>query len=153
MEIILKETIDTLGQVGDVVKVKPGYARNYLLPKKKAVVANISNLAIRDQEQQNIQTRLDNERKDSQSLLDSLSGVTIEIARKVGDELRLFGSVTSADIAEKLQEKGITVDRRAIMLNDPIKTAGEKTITVKTGYQMVAEITVQVIAETIGDEA
>jgi len=152
MEIILKETIDTLGQEGDIVKVKPGYGRNYLIPQKKAVLANESTLAILQQDKKIIQARLEKQKKESQSLADRLLGVTIEITKRVGDEDRLFGSVTSADIAEKLKEAGIIVEKRMILLNEPIKTTGEKKVLIKVGYQMTAEIIVQVIPEISSDE-
>lgn len=152
MEVILKETIDTLGQEGDIVKVKPGYGRNYLLPQKKAVLANKSTLAMLKQEQEAIQARLEKQKKESQSLAEKLNGVTIEITKRVGEEDRLFGSVTSADIAEKLKEVNIDVEKRAILLNEPIKTTGEKKVQIKVGYQVTAEIIVQVVPEVSAEE-
>lgn len=148
MEVILNKTIDNLGLEGDLVKVKPGYARNYLLPQQMAMPVNKQNLARLQQEKEAIQTRLEKERKEAETLSGKLTDVTVEIARRVGDEDRLFGSVTTADIAEKLEEKGITVDRRAIVLNDPIKSLGETKVAVKVGYQLNTEITVQVVPET-----
>jgi len=151
MEVILNKTIDNLGLEGDLVNVKPGYARNYLIPQKIAMSVNKQNLARLQQQKEAIEARLEKERKEAGTLSDKLSSVTIEIARRVGDEDRLFGSVTSADIAEKLEEKGITIDRRTILLNDPIKSLGETKVMIKVGYQLNTEITVQVIPETIGD--
>ena len=151
MEVILNKTIDNLGLEGDIVKVKPGYARNYLIPQKFAVSVNKQNLAFLKQEQEAIQARLDREKMNADNLSGKLSGITIEIARRVGDEDRLFGSVTSSDIADKLKEKGIEIDRKSIMLNDPIKSLGDTKVSVKVGYQMTTEITVQVVPEIIGD--
>ena len=151
MEVILNKTIDNLGLEGDLVNVKPGYARNYLIPQQIAMPVNKQNLARLQQQKEAIEARLEKERKEAGTLADKLSSVTIEIARRVGDEDRLFGSVTSADIADKLEEKGITIDRRTILLNDPIKSLGDTKVMIKVGYQLNTEITVQVIPETIGD--
>ena len=151
MEIILNTTTDNLGLEGDIVKVKPGYARNYLIPQKLAATVNKQNLALLQQEQEAIQARLDREKKSAESLSGKLSGITVSIARRVGEEERLFGSVNSADIAEKLAEEGVDVDRKAIMLNEPIKTLGDTKVSVKVGYQLTTEIIVQVVPEVIGD--
>ena len=151
MEVILNKTIDNLGLEGELVNVKPGYARNYLIPQQIAMPVNKQNLARLQQQKETIEARLEKERKEAGALSDKLSSVTVEIARRVGDENRLFGSVTSADIAEKLEEKGITIDRRTILLNDPIKSLGETKVMIKVGYQLNTEIVVQVIPETIGD--
>ena len=151
MEVILNKTIDNLGLEGEVVKVKPGYARNYLIPQKLAAVINKQNLAHLKQEQEAIQARLEREKKNADALSAKLSGINVEIARRVGEENRLFGSVTSADIAEQLEKDGISIDRKSIILNDPIKTLGETKVTVKVGYQMTTEIIVQVVPEESGE--
>jgi len=151
MEVILNKTIDTLGLEGDIVNVKPGYARNYLIPQQIAMLVSKQNLARLQQQKEAIEARLEKERKEAGTLSDKLSGVTIEIARRVGDEDRLFGSVTSADIADKLEEKGIKVDRRTILLKDPIKSLGETKVFVKVGYQLNTEIVVQVVPETVSE--
>jgi len=151
MEVILNKTIDNLGLEGDIVNVKPGYARNFLIPQQMAMPVSKQNLARLQQEKDAIASRLERERKEAEALSGKLSGITIEIARRVGDDDRLFGSVTTADIVEKLAARGITVDRRAIVLNDPIKSLGETRISVKVGFQMTTEIIVQVIAETEGE--
>lgn len=146
MEVILKETIDTLGQIGDIVKVKPGYARNYLLPRGLAVAATKGNLTIFEQQKAAIQARREKMRQEAQSLADKLQDQTIVIAQRVGAEDRLFGSVTSVDIAGKLNDLGIAVDKRTILLDEPIKSLGEKKVTIKTGYQTTATIIVKVEA-------
>lgn len=151
MEVILKKTIDNLGLEGDIVKVKPGYARNYLVPQKFAATVTKENMARLQQEKESIQARLDREKKSAESLSSKLSGVTVSIARRVGEEERLFGSVTSGDIAEKLGEEGVEVDRKTIMLNEPIKALGDFKVSVKVGYQMLTEIIVQVVPEKISD--
>ncbi len=147
MEIILKETIDTLGQEGDIVKVKPGYARNFLIPKKKAVLASKPNLATLKQEQEIIKARLEKQRKEALGLSGKIEGVTVTISRLAGEEDRLFGSVTTADIAEALEKDGIAIDRRAIIAKNSIKTLGIHTVQVKVGYQLTVDITVEVLAE------
>ncbi|MEW6426524.1 MAG: 50S ribosomal protein L9 [Thermodesulfobacteriota bacterium] len=146
MEVILKETIDTLGQIGDIVKVKPGYARNYLLPRGLAVAASKGNLAIFEQQKAAIEARREKMRQEAQTLADKLKEQTIVIEQRVGAEDRLFGSVTTVDIAAKLADLGITVDKRMILLDEPIKSLGERTVTIKTGYQTSAPITVRVEA-------
>jgi len=151
MEVILNKTIDNLGLEGDIVKVKPGYARNYLIPQKLAASVTKQNLARLKHEQEAIQARLEREKKNAESLSAKLSGITVIIARRVGDEDRLFGSVTSSDIAEKLAEQGVEIDRKVIMLNDPIKALGDTKVTIKVGFQMTTEITVQVVPEKVGD--
>ena len=151
MEVILNKTIDNLGLEGDVVKVKPGYARNYLIPQKLASSVTKQNLARLQQEKEAIQARLDREKKEAETLSAKLSGITVSIERRVGEDERLFGSVTTADIAEKLAEEGVTIDRKSIVLNEPIKTLGDIKVNVKVGFQMTTEIIVQVVPEAVGE--
>ncbi len=147
MEVILKETIDNLGREGDIVNVKPGFGRNYLLPQQKAVAANASNVAIFEKNQAEIQVRLKEENKAAEAIAKKLAGTTLTIAMLTGDEERLFGSVTSMDIAAKLAENtGVEVDKKNILLQEPIKEIGDITVTVKVGFQTNADITVSVIA-------
>jgi large subunit ribosomal protein L9 len=147
MELILKETIDSLGREGDVVKVKPGYARNYLLPQGKAVLADASNLAILEQNKAQIQARLDAERKVAENLFKKLTGISLEFEELAGEEEKLFGSVTAGDIHDRLVEKKIDVDKRSINLSEPIKTLGEHRVTIKVGFDLEAEISVTVKAQ------
>lgn len=150
MEIILRETIETLGLEGEIVKVKPGYARNFLIPRQKAVLVNKASLARLEKEKQAIATRLADQKKQAEGLAAQLEGKIISISKRVGDETRLFGSVTSSDIAQALQSAGVTIDKRTIVMPDAIKVIGEYRIAVKTGYQTLATITVQVVPEIIG---
>lgn len=145
MELILKQTVDNLGQEGDIVKVKPGYGRNYLIPKKIAVMATKANVAQLEQERAAIETRKERLRLETETLSKKIAGTTVTISQRVGEEDRLFGSVSSADIAEKLAELGFKVDRKKILLSEPIKTLGETVVGVKIGYQTTADITVQVV--------
>ena len=147
MELILKETIDSLGREGDVVKVKPGFARNYLLPQGKAVQATKENLAVLEQNKAEIQARLDEQHKKAEALLKKISGITLEFEELVAEDDKLFGSVSVNDIYEKLLEKNIEVEKRNIFLSEPIKVLGEKAISIKVGFDLEAEITVNVVAQ------
>lgn len=151
MEIILKETIETLGQEGEVVKVRPGYARNFLIPKQKAVLVSKASLAQLEKEKQAIAARLAEQKKQAEGLAAQLEGKVITLSKRVGDENRLFGSVTNSDIALALQEAGINVDKRTILLSDSIKTIGEFKVTIKTGYQTTGSVLVQVVPQSVGE--
>jgi len=146
MELILKETIDSLGREGDLVKVKPGYARNYLLPQGKAVQATKKNLASLEQNKAEIQARLDEQHKKAEGLFKKLSGITLEFEELAVEDDKLFGSVSVNDIFEKLAEKNIEVEKRQIFLSEPIKVLGEKKISIQVGFDLEAEITVNVTA-------
>jgi len=152
MEVLLKKTIDTLGQEGELVNVKPGYARNYLIPQDLAVTVNKASLARLQKEQEAIAKRLEEEKKKAEDLAARIEGKVVAISRRVGEENRLFGSVNTADIAEKLGEFGVSIDRRSILLSDPIKSIGESRVTVKVGYQMTTEVVIQVVPETSAEE-
>ena len=145
MELILKKTVDTLGEEGDVVKVKSGYARNYLIPKQIAVIANKANLTLLDQEKAAIETRREKQRQESESASKKISGTSLTIEHRVGEEDKLFGSVTAADISAKLAEMDIQVEKKNVLLTEPIKTLGEVIVSIKVGYQMTSEITVNVV--------
>ena len=147
MEVILKETIDTLGLEGDIVNVKPGYARNYLIPQKKAEIVNKATLARLKQEQKAIAARRETEQRKAEQLAGKIEKATVSLTRRVGDENRLFGSVGTKDIAEALAEQAIEIDRRSILLADPIKAIGEFIINIKVGYQMTSPLKVQVLPE------
>ena len=152
MEIILKETIDTLGLEGEIVKVKPGFARNFLIPKQKAVLVNKASLARLEKEKQAIAARLDEQKKRADGLAAVLEGKVIVISKKTGDENRLFGSVTNTDVAAALEQLGITVEKKYITLPDAIKTLGEYKVSIKTGFQTTAQVLLQVVTETVGDQ-
>ncbi|NNK94518.1 MAG: 50S ribosomal protein L9 [Desulfobacterales bacterium] len=147
MELILKETIDSLGREGDIVKVKPGFGRNYLLPQGKAMLATAANLASLEKNKAEIQVRLEEERKKAEKLFKKLSGITLEFSQLVGEDDKLFGSVTVADIVEKLAENKISVEKKNVNLPEPIKTLGENQIAIKVGFDLNAEITVVVVAQ------
>lgn len=144
MELILKETISSLGQEGDVITVKAGYGRNYLLPQGKALLANRENLAIVEQNKAAIQARLEKEQKIAEKIAKKISSLDIVMEQLAGEDERLFGSVTNADICDKLAELNVKLDKRQIILPDPIKTLGETKVQVKVGFQVSTEITVKV---------
>ena len=145
MKLILTETISTLGREGDVVAVKPGYGRNYLLPKKKAVLATERNLATLEQNRAAIAARLATEKEAADRLAARLAEVTLAVHQLAGEDGRLFGSVTSAEIAALLAEQGIVIDRKQIVLAEPIKALGVHTVQVKVGFQTTADLVVSVL--------
>jgi large subunit ribosomal protein L9 len=150
MEVILRKLIDTLGEEGDVVKVKDGYARNFLLPQGLAISASKANLAILEKEKAAIAARKESMRSDAESIAKRITGITVVIEQRAGEEDKLFGSVTAADIADKLEKLGVSIDKRKVILPEPIKTLGEYLVPVKVGYQINAEVKVQVIP--LGEE-
>ena len=147
MEVILREDVEKLGTRGQLVKVTPGYARNFLLPKRLAVVANESNKKIVEQERHAHVRREAKLVDEAQDLSKLLTGVSVTIAQKAGEADQLFGSVTSKDIAEALALQNFTIDRRKIHLEEPIKQLGEFKVPVKLHKDVTAEITVLVVKE------
>lgn len=145
MELILKETIASLGQEGEVVKVKPGYGRNYLLPQGKAVIATAENLAALEQNRATIAARLEKEQKIAQDIAKKISGLVIVIEQLAGQDERLFGSVTSADICAKLAEMDVQLDKKQILLPEPIKTLGETKVQIKVGFNVTTEVAINVV--------
>lgn len=145
MELILKETITSLGQEGEVVKVKPGYGRNFLLPQGKAVLATSENLAVLEQNRANIAARLAKEQKIAQDIAKKISGLVIVIEQLAGQDERLFGSVTSADICAKFAELDVQLDKKQIVLSEPIKTLGETKVQIKVGFNVTTEVAINVV--------
>ena len=148
MEVILREHIDNLGRRGDVVKVADGYARNYLLPRKLALAVTASNKRQIERERTVFDAREAEEKQQAEVLAQRLGQSEIEIARRVGENNTLYGSVTSADIAHALEAKGFQVDRRKIALPDPLKAVGEVSVPVKIHREVTAHVTVRVVPET-----
>src|SRR3978361_634164 len=147
MEVILREHIDNLGRRGDLVKVADGYARNFLLPRKMALLATSGNKKVIEREKVKFDAKELEEQKAAQAIGDRLAAVSIEIARRVGETDALFGSVTNADIAEALAAKGFDLDRRKVQLHDPIKKLGEFEVPVKLHRDVVVTLKVKVVAE------
>ena len=147
MEVILREDVEKLGNRGQVVKVAPGFARNFLLPKKLAVAATESNKKIVEQERQAHLRKEAKFKGEAEDLAKLVNGVTITIAQKAGENDQLFGSVTSKDIADALAAKNFTIDRRKVQLDEPIRQLGEFKVPVKLHRDVTAEVTVQVVKE------
>jgi len=147
MQIILQEDVDKLGHRGDVVSVKPGYARNFLLPRKLAIEATSGNMKALERIRTALAKKTATELDAAQKQAELLNGVSLKFSRKTGENDQLFGSVTSADIAEGLAVQGFKVDKRQVHLADPIKTLGEYSATVKVFRDVTASIKVQVEKE------
>jgi large subunit ribosomal protein L9 len=147
MEVILKEDVDTLGHRGDVVKVADGYGRNFLLPKKLAIEATAANKNVIEQMKQSAIRRSAKEKADAQAQVALMEQVELVFERKVGENDHLFGSVTSSDIAHALEQKGYQIDRRKVLLDEPLKQLGEFHIPVKLHREVSAHIKVTVSAE------
>ena len=145
MQVILKEDVHNLGKSGDLVNVKPGYGRNYLIPQGLAVVATAGNIKQIEHEKKLITARNAKLAKDAQAVADKLAAVEVQIERQVGEEDKLFGSVTSRDIEEKLADKGVKVDHKKIVLSEPIKTIGYHTVEIKLGNGIVGKVKVVVV--------
>jgi large subunit ribosomal protein L9 len=147
MEVILREDIDKVGQRGEVVKVAAGYARNFLLPRRMAVAATESNKKIVEQERQAHLRREAKEQGQAADLGKLLGAVEVTIAQKAGDANQLFGSVTAADITAALEKQGYTIDRRKVILEEPIKTLGDFKVNVRLHREVSVEIPVHVVKE------
>jgi large subunit ribosomal protein L9 len=145
MQIILRDDMDNLGKSGEVVNVKAGYARNYLLPRGFAIKATASDVKRVEHEKRVIAARTSKLAKEAQAEADGLSKVSVSIARAVGEEEKLYGSVTSRDIAEALGEQGVKVDSKKIHLEEPIKALGLTEVQVKLGRGVNATIKVWVV--------
>ena len=147
MEVILREDIEKLGSRGEVVKVAPGYARNFLIPKRLAVMATESNKKIVEQERQAHLRKEAKQIGEAQDLAKIMSGVSVTITQKAGENDQLFGSVTSKDVGDALAAKNYTIDRRKIQLDEPIKQLGEYKVPVRLHKDVTAEITVLVVRD------
>ena len=147
MEVILREHVDNLGRRGDIVKVAEGYARNFLLPRKLALAVTESNKRQIERERKVAEARDAEEKGQAEALAQRMAQIDVEIARRVGENQTLYGSVTSADVAHALQAKGFEIDKRKIQLADPIKAIGESSVAVKIHRDVVAQIRVKVVPE------
>jgi len=147
MEVILREHVDNLGSRGDVVKVAAGYARNYLLPRNLALAVTESNKRQIERERKLAEARDAEEKSGAEAVAQRVMALDIEIARRVGENDTMYGSVTSADIAAALAAKGFEVDKRKIQLGDAIKSLGEHTVAVKVHREVTAQVKVKVVAE------
>jgi len=144
MEVILRAEVPNLGKSGDIVKVRPGFARNYLIPRGLAVVADRRNKRLLEHEQRIAAAKYEREKRASESLAQRLTQMRLVMRVRAGEEGRLFGSVTNLDLERALAEQGVTVERRRIRLEEPIKALGEYTVPVHLPAGVVAHVTVVV---------
>ena len=147
MKVILTEDVANLGKLGDTVEVKKGFARNFLIPRNLAVVASSRNVKTQQHQLQDIERKVAKAVEDAQTMGEKLDGVSVTLTRKAGETGRLFGSVTNMDIADALAEDGITVDRKDIILEDPIRELGDFEVSIKLPHEVSATIKVTVIGE------
>jgi large subunit ribosomal protein L9 len=148
MEIILREDVDNVGKIGDIVKVRDGYGRNYLLPRGLAVEANRRNLRVLEHQKRLIAAKKERDQKEAQALGERLAALSVVVTARAGEEDRLFGSVTNLDIEKALSAQGVVVDRRKILLEEPIKQLGTYTVPVNLAGGVRGNVTVQVIRES-----
>jgi large subunit ribosomal protein L9 len=147
MRIVLREDIDKLGRRGEVVDVAAGYARNFLLPKGKALAATDGNLKVVERERRRYVLTQAKEREEAAAVARRLAGISCTIVRKVGENEQLYGSVTSSDIAEYLAKEGVAIDKRRILLDEPLKALGIYTVPVKVHADVMGEVRVWVVKE------
>ena len=154
MKLILRADVDNLGRLGDVVTVKPGFGRNYLVPQGLAMPATDSNLKVFELERKALQEKMDSIRMDFERLAERIAETKIEIEVRVGDSGKLYGSVTTANIADELAAAGLDIDRRKILLDEPIRTVGDFTIPIRLHPDVTAELAVCVFRHVVpGEEA
>jgi large subunit ribosomal protein L9 len=149
MEVILREDVPHLGTIGDIVKVRPGYARNYLLPRGLATIADKRNMRALEHERRLVDERRRRALTDAEALAKRIAAARIVITARAGEEGKLFGSVTNIDIERALAEQGLSVERRRIRLDEPIKTLGDHTVpvTLTTGVPCELTVTVTLLEE------
>ncbi len=147
MEVILRDHVEKLGKRGEIVKVSNGYARNYLLPRKLALPATDGNRKHVERERKIMETREAEEKSQAEGIASRLSTIDITIARRVGETEQLYGSVTAGDIAEFLKAKGFEIDRRKLILPEPIKTVGQHEVPLKLHREVTAPLKVKVVKE------
>jgi large subunit ribosomal protein L9 len=147
MQVILLEDIPSLGKAGEMIKVADGYGRNFLIPQKKAIVSTEKNLKLLEHQKREVQRRTEKMRKDIQKIAQQIEGLTCTFSRSVGESGKLFGSVTSMDIETFLKEKGVEVDRRKILLDEPIKNVGIYSVPVRLHADVTAQLKVSVVQE------
>ncbi len=147
MKVILKQNVPSLGKAGDLIKVHDGYARNYLIPKGLAIEANEKNIKTFEHEKRNILQKAEKEQKSAEDVASVLANVTLSFSRKVGDQDKIFGSVTTKDIEEALKEKGYNIDRKMIILDEHIKSLGEFKVKIKLTAGVETEFKVIVTGE------
>jgi large subunit ribosomal protein L9 len=152
MQVILREDVPNLGRTGDVVKVRDGYARNFLLPRELAIEADPKNLRVFEHEKRIAMRRREAKRTESAKIKERIEAVALALAVRAGEEGKLFGSITNIDIERGLREKGIEIDRRKILLAEPIKQLGDYTIAVRVDPEVEANLKITIQAQQPGVE-
>lgn len=147
MKVILLEDVESMGKTGDILKVADGYGRNYLIPKGLAIEASTKNVKVLEHEKRAVARRAEKERKKAEADLEKFSGVVCTVLRKVGKQDKLFGAVTSKDIEKALRDQGMEVDRRHIILEEPLKSLGAFPVKIRLYPGIIAEISVVVAKE------
>ena len=147
MQVILLENVPSLGNAGDLVKVSDGYGRNYLIPQKKALLATEKSLKVVEHQKRQVQQRLEKGKKDAEKLGQEIEKLSCTFSKTVGESGKLFGSVTSMDIENYLKENGIDIDRKKIILEEPIKNLGMFTVSIKLSAEVTAQLKVWVVQE------
>ena len=147
MKVILREDVDKLGKAGEVVKVADGFGRNFLIPKNFAVQANPRNLKALEHDRAVIEARAKKARKAAEGQAEKLAAVSLTLAARAGEEGKLFGAITSRDIAEALEKAGVAVDRKLVQLAEPIKQLGDYKVKVRLSSELLPEVSVSVVAE------
>ena len=147
MKVILKEDVESLGKTGDTVSVSDGYARNFLIPKGLCIEASNKNVKVLEHERKLIEKKLERQREQAKTLSEKLKAVSVTIPMKVGEQDKLFGSVTSKDIEKALAARGVDVNRRSIMMEEPIRSLGEFRVKIKLHPEVFSEVSVIVTGE------
>jgi large subunit ribosomal protein L9 len=147
MQVILLEDVPSLGKAGDLLKVSDGYGRNYLIPQKKAILATEKNLKVLEHQKRQVQHSMGKVKKDAERVAQQIQGLSCTFAKPVGESGKLFGSVTSMEIESYLKENGIEVDRKKILLEEPIKNLGMFTVPIKLHPELIAHLKVWVVQE------
>ncbi len=148
VKVILREAVPSLGAAGDLVGVKVGYARNYLLPQGKALLATESKVRQLEHHKRVVAEKAARDLKDLEALRDRLQSLALEVTARVGEEGKLFGSVTTANIAELLAEKGFSIDRRKINLAEPLREVGDHVVPIRLDSGLTAEVPLKISAES-----
>lgn len=147
MKVLLNDDIENLGDIGDVVNVATGYARNYLIPRNLAVEANPKNIKQFEHIKRSMAAKVEKAREEKQSVADKLASITLSFIAKAGEEGKLFGSITSMDIQKELNNHGVDIDKKKIIINEPIKRTGEYNIQIKLHSDIIADVKAEVNPE------
>ncbi len=147
MKVLLQADVESLGHAGDIVNVSDGYARNFLIPKKLAVIADEKNMRVFEHLKRQTEEKIRKIKKQAETLAEKISSLTLTLTVKAGEEGKLFGSITSINIAEELKKQGLNIDRKKIMLDQPLKTLGEYEVKIKLEGNVTASLKVVLVKE------